>query len=80
MLKENNQDLRKRLSRKDNETCTLSQDLETSRAEINDVCEERDWLAEITGRVKDTMSFFDEQEKNKVWNCEIVFILYFSYI
>lgn len=30
---------------------------------MNDVCEERDWLAEITGRVKDTVSFFDEQEK-----------------
>lgn len=30
---------------------------------MNNVCEERDWLAEITGRVKDTLSFFDEQEK-----------------
>lgn len=63
LLEESNQDLRERLSRKDTEICTLSQDLETSRTEMNDVCEERDWLAEITGRVKDNVSFFDEQEK-----------------
>lgn len=63
LLEESNQDLRERLSRKDTEICTLSKDLETSRTEMNDVCEERDWLAEITGRVKDTVSFFDEQEK-----------------
>lgn len=42
LLEESNQDLRERLSRKDTKICTLSQDLETSRAEMNAVCEERD--------------------------------------
>lgn len=63
LLEETNQNLRERLSRKDTEICTLSQDLETYSTEMNNVCEERDWLAEITGRVKDTVSVFDEQEK-----------------
>lgn len=42
LLEESNQDLRERLSRKDTEICTLSQDLETSSAKMNAVCEERD--------------------------------------
>lgn len=40
--------------------CILSQDIETSRAEMNEVCDERYWLAEITGIVNHTISFFDE--------------------
>uniref|UniRef100_A0A8W8L2R4 Uncharacterized protein n=1 Tax=Magallana gigas TaxID=29159 RepID=A0A8W8L2R4_MAGGI len=50
------------------ENAKLKEDIDTlqtekEKTEMNDVCEERDWLAEITGRVKDTVSFFDEQEK-----------------
>lgn len=48
--------------------CTLIKNLETSRAKIDDVCEEGNWLKEITDRVKDTVSIFDEKEKNTVWS------------